>query len=107
MSSTARHCPTCTCAPSRGGFCDSSVTVLHETFDCLEPYGHAGVHVGGEVPPPCTVCHGYETHAGDCPQIGPAGDPGSFDAPYEVQWDDEGTVTFALSPDWKNTGTKP
>lgn len=103
MSATARHCPTCTCAPSQGGFCDSDVTVLHEVFQCLEPMGHDGVHVGAAVPSPCPACGGREEHADSCPGI-TSGKPefSEWACPYEVQWDAEGTVTFAEWPNWKH-----
>jgi hypothetical protein len=88
---TANHCPSCTCEPGTTVYCESEVTIRHETFGCLEIAGHVGSHKGSILPAPCENCGGYEEHTKACPTP-------ELTAPFtdistgELIWSGDGTI---------------
>ena len=48
-------------------YCPAEGQRLHETFGCLEPAGHAGLHRAGVYHDPCPNCGSVEEHTEECP----------------------------------------
>lgn len=71
-------------------YCSSEATAGHESFGCLNPDGHTGLHRASVTHGRCPNCGGIEDHADTCPTPDLMED--TSQPMQEVVWGDDGIV---------------
>ncbi len=69
-------------------YCSSEATAGHESFGCLNPDGHTGLHRASVTHGRCPNCGGIEDHADTCPTPDLMED--TSQPMQEVVWGDDG-----------------